>query len=174
MHYLFKAIFTATKTPITLVKNFSTSTTANNMELSLVVKRLQEYADLRTALVDWDNVGLLVEPSDKLVVKKMLVTNDLTEDVLNEAISKDINMIVSYHPVIFKPYLNRLTQADWKQRSIVKCIEKRIAVYSPHTSWDCIEGGINDALLSSFSNYKSCFKSLNRTLHPSYFRTKED
>ena len=58
-------------------------------------------------------------------------------------------MIISYHPAIFQP-LKRLTQAEWKQRSIVKCIENRIAVYSPHTAWDTIDGGINDWILQAF------------------------
>lgn len=118
------------------------------MDLKIVVKRLQEYAPLPLAC-DWDNVGLLVEPTEPLVVKKLLVTNDLTEPVLDEAIKKGANLIVSYHPAIFHP-LKRLTQADWKQRTVVKCIEKRIAVYSPHTTWDSIDGGINDWILTAF------------------------
>ena len=119
------------------------------MDLKAFVKRLEEYASLETAC-DWDNVGLLVEPSETLLVQRILVTNDLSEIVLNEAINKNVNMIVAYHPAIFKP-LKRLTQSDWKQRIIVKCIEKRIAVYSPHTSWDSIDGGINDWIIETFS-----------------------
>ena len=91
----------------------------------------------------------LVEPSEKLLVKRILVTNDLSEEVFEEAISKNINLIITYHPAIFVP-LKRLTQAEWKQRSIVKCIEKSIAVYSPHTTWDSIDGGINDSILLAF------------------------
>ncbi len=118
------------------------------MDLKQLVKRLEEYGQKRIAC-DWDNVGLLVEPSGPLEVKKVLVTNDLTEPVLEEAIQKNVNCIVSYHPAIFAP-LKRLTQVEWKQRSIVKCIENRIAVYSPHTVWDAIEGGINDWIIRAF------------------------
>jgi putative NIF3 family GTP cyclohydrolase 1 type 2 len=82
---------------------------------------------------------LLVEPSGELIVNKILLTNDLTEPVLEEALSKNANLIITYHPAIFAP-LKRLTQSEWKQRSIIKCIENRIAVYSPHTTWDTIEG----------------------------------
>ena len=92
---------------------------------------------------------MLVEPSGELKVNKILLTNDLTEPVLDEAIKEHANMIITYHPAIFSP-LKRLTQSEWKQRSIVKCIENRIAVYSPHTTWDAIEGGINDWILSAF------------------------
>ena len=125
------------------------------MDLRVVVKRLDEYANLNWAC-DWDNVGLLVEPSGKRPVKRILVTNDLTEPVFDEALAKDIDLLVSYHPAIFVP-LKRLTQSDWKQRSIIKCIEKGIAVYSPHTSWDCIDGGINDSILKAFGMFKNTF-----------------
>ena len=131
----------------------SSSLKLDKMDLKIVVRRLQEYAPLPLAC-DWDNVGLLVEPTDALVVKKILVTNDLTEPVLEEAIKKNANLIVSYHPAIFHP-LKRLTQADWKQRTIVKCIEKRIAVYCPHTTWDSVDGGINDWILTAFGKFSS-------------------
>lgn len=97
----------------------------------------------------WDNVGLLVEPSPPHTVNKILLTNDLTPPVLEEAISQNSNMIISYHPPIFSA-LKRLTQRQWKEQIVVKCIENGIAVYSPHTSYDCVEGGVNDWLISCF------------------------
>lgn len=134
------------------------------MDLKQVVKRLEEYAPLQIAC-DWDNVGLLVEPSSESRIERILVTNDLTEPVLNEAIEKNAQMIISYHPFIFNP-LKRLTQADWKQRLIMRCIEKRIAVYSPHTTWDSIDGGINDWILKAFGIYQSfsLLKILNKSI----------
>lgn len=127
------------------------------ISLSRMVHRLEEYAPLKTA-TKWDNVGLLVEPSGNFLVKRILVTNDLTSPVLDEAIAKQVDMIISYHPPITKypPYtdlkpVSRLTQDTWKQQSLIKCIENRIAVYSPHTTWDSIDGGINDWILSVFN-----------------------
>jgi putative NIF3 family GTP cyclohydrolase 1 type 2 len=73
------------------------------MDLKDVVCKLQEYASLDAACWPGDNVGLLTEPSEPLTVKKILVTNDLTESVLEEAITNNVNMIISYHPAIFKP-----------------------------------------------------------------------
>jgi dinuclear metal center YbgI/SA1388 family protein len=138
------------------------------MNLNQVVKRLTEYANLNLAC-DWDNVGLLVEPSGPVAVEKILVTNDLTEPVLDEAIKHKINLIVTYHPAIFHP-LKRLTQKEWKQRSIIKCIENKIAVYSPHTSWDSVNGGINDWLINQFGP-KSVepVETLISSSHPSGF-----
>lgn len=110
----------------------------------------------------------MVEPTvEPLSVKRILVTNDLTEPVLNEAIENKINLIVTYHPAVFRP-LKRLTQKDWKERSIVKCIENKIAVYSPHTTWDSVNGGINDWLMSQF-NTKSVepVETILSSTHPS-------
>ena len=72
----------------TFITRDSSSSSSITMDLKLVAKRLQEYANLNLA-ADWDNVGLLVEPSDKLLVKKILITNDLTEPVLEESIQKN-------------------------------------------------------------------------------------
>jgi putative NIF3 family GTP cyclohydrolase 1 type 2 len=122
------------------------------MELSRLVKMLREFADLDLASnspLYFDNAGLLVEPSGPLKVQRVLLTNDLTEKVLEEALLKKANMIISYHPVILDP-LKRLTQSEWEQRSIVNCLKNRIAVFSPHTSWDSLNGGINDWILKTF------------------------
>lgn len=133
------------------------SSQQTRMDLKVLVKRLEEYAGLHMAY-ESDNVGLLVEPSEPLQVKRVLVTNDLTEPVLEEAIKRKVELIISYHPAIYVP-LKRLTQAEWKQRSIVKCIENRIAVYSPHTTWDSVEEGINDWIIKAFGNQIKTFPS---------------
>ena len=111
------------------------------MDLNQLVKRLKSYADPYIAYQAYpvDNVGLLVEPSGQLEVKRALITNDLTENVLNEALELNVNMIIAYHPAIIEP-MKRLTQSNWTQRIIIKCIENRIAIYSPHTTWDSISG----------------------------------
>ncbi|KAM4632609.1 NIF3-like protein 1 [Discoglossus pictus] len=111
------------------------------MDLAGVVFRLNALAPPALA-ESWDNVGLLVEPSPPHVVKKILLTNDLTEDVLEEAVGLGADMVLSYHPPIFKA-LKRLTWANWKQRLMVKALEKRLAIYSPHTSCDALPNGVN-------------------------------
>ena len=82
------------------------------MELGIVVQELNKFADLRLA-ESWDNVGLLVEPTEELLVNNIMLTNDLTEVVLDEAIKKSINLILSYHPPIFSA-LKRITNTTWK------------------------------------------------------------
>lgn len=101
----------------------------------------------------WDNVGLLVEPSPPHTVEKIMLTNDLTPDVMHEAVEKRVNMIISYHPPIFTA-LKRLTQQSWKEKLITECLERRIAVYSPHTTWDAAKDGVNSWLISAFGKAK--------------------
>jgi dinuclear metal center YbgI/SA1388 family protein len=78
-------------------------------------------------------------------VEKIFLTNDLTEKVLEEAIASKASFILTYHPLIFAP-LKRLTRSNVKERIVVRAIEERIAVYSPHTSFDSVAGGVNDWL----------------------------
>lgn len=66
-----------------------------------IVKGLQSWAPLSLA-ESWDNVGLLVDPMQDEPVKTVLLTNDLTEDVVDEAVKKQVGLIVSYHPNIFQ------------------------------------------------------------------------
>ena len=117
------------------------------MEVDEIVKRLEHFAPLSLA-ESWDNVGLLVCPSSTShVVNSILLTNDLTEVVMDEAIQKNANMILSYHPPIFTPF-KTLNGKSWKERVVLKAIENRIAIYSPHTAFDVVKGGVNDWLAS--------------------------
>nr|XP_002732104.1 PREDICTED: putative GTP cyclohydrolase 1 type 2 NIF3L1-like [Saccoglossus kowalevskii] len=122
------------------------------MDLDTVVSKLETLAPT-TLAEPWDNVGLLVEPSHPHIVNRMFLTNDLTEDVLKEAIEKRSDFILSYHPPIFSP-LKRLTCQSTKERIIVKCIENRIAVYSPHTCYDAMKDGVNDWLILAIGKGK--------------------
>ncbi|XP_063791219.1 NIF3-like protein 1 [Pseudophryne corroboree] len=114
------------------------------MDLASVVSRLNVLAPPALA-ESWDNVGLLVEPSPPHSVQTLMLTNDLTESVLEEAVARKVQMVLSYHPPIFKS-LKRLTCGQWKERLVVKALENRLAVYSPHTACDALSNGVNDWL----------------------------
>ncbi len=111
------------------------------MNVSDVTEVLEAIAPLEYA-ADWDNVGLLVG-STSWKADSILLTIDLTEAVLREAIDAKAQMIVSYHPPIFDP-LERVTDADPKQRIILEAARAGIAIYSPHTALDAAPGGVND------------------------------
>jgi putative NIF3 family GTP cyclohydrolase 1 type 2 len=74
------------------------------LALREVVRRLEEFAPLWLA-EPWDNVGLLVETfqSGTQPVKEVLLTNDLTEAVAEEAVKSGVQLIISYHPPLFRP-----------------------------------------------------------------------
>ncbi|KAG4430533.1 hypothetical protein IFR05_013986 [Cadophora sp. M221] len=102
------------------------------------------------ALADksFDNTGLLLEapyrPDNKLG-KSALLTIDLTKAVADEAIEGKHSIIVSYHPIIFRP-LKALTLANMQQNSLLRLASEGISVYSPHTAVDAAPGGLNDWL----------------------------
>ncbi|KAK3560103.1 hypothetical protein QTP86_033884 [Hemibagrus guttatus] len=115
------------------------------MDLKTVLEVLEQLAPLSLA-ESWDNVGLLVEPSKQRPVKTILLTNDVTADVMDEAEAMTCDLIISYHPPLFRPF-KRLVQKDWKQQLAIRAIESGIAVFSPHTSWDSVKDGLNDWLI---------------------------
>lgn len=81
-------------------------------KLSEVISTLKKLAPLSLA-ESWDNVGLLVQPHVQKNINCVFLTNDLTEDVLEEAIGVNANLIVSYHPSIFVPF-KRVILDNWK------------------------------------------------------------
>lgn len=98
----------------------------------------------------WDNVGLLVGRRDARV-SGALLTIDLTEPVLEEAIRGKCQFVVAYHPPIFKP-LTRLTDGTWKERIVHTAIARGIAIHAPHTALDAAPGGVNDWLAAGFGS----------------------
>lgn len=69
--------------------------------LSTILEGLEKFAPLKLA-ESWDNVGLLVDPIEEVPIRKILLTNDLTKEVVNEAVAHRAGLIVTYHPNIFQ------------------------------------------------------------------------
>lgn len=105
-----------------------------------VTQILEELAPLHYA-EDFDNVGLLVG-NRNTEVTGILVTLDTLENVVDEAIAKKCNLIVSFHPIIFSG-LKRLTGNNYVERVVLKAIENQIAIYSMHTALDNSKLGVN-------------------------------
>ncbi|XP_015514933.1 NIF3-like protein 1 isoform X2 [Neodiprion virginianus] len=122
--------------------------TREGLALSQVLDAIHSFAPIELA-ASWDNVGLLIEPTKSKLITHTLITNDLTEDVMQEAIDLNADLIISYHPPIFSP-LKSITTRTWKERIASTCIENKIALYSPHTSFDSVKGGLNDWLAGAF------------------------
>ena len=108
------------------------------MKLNEILDILEQFAPADTA-EEWDNVGLLIG-RDGDEIQKILVCLDFTADVLEQAIQGDFQMIVTHHPVIFKP-LQKITNPLF-----LKAVRHNICVYSGHTNVDIAQGGVNDVL----------------------------
>lgn len=112
------------------------------MKIKDIIAEVEKIAPPALAL-DWDNVGLLVGDSGR-VVKSILMTIDVTKAVIAEAKKNKAELILSYHPAIWAG-LKSITAAG--PGSIVyDLVRSDIALYSMHTSIDIVPGGVNDAL----------------------------
>ncbi len=93
---------------------------------------------------DFDNVGLLVGNSNA-ELKGILITHDTLEAVVDEAIKKNLNLIVSFHPIIFSG-LKSLTGRNYVERTVMKAIKHDIAIYATHTALDNQAFGVSGIL----------------------------
>lgn len=110
---------------------------------------MERIAPLRYA-ESWDKVGLQVGSRASTLDGPVLLTIDLTENVIDEAVSMRASAIVSYHPPIFSP-LDAVTDATPKQRIILNAARAGLAIYSPHTALDAAPGGVTDWLCEGLS-----------------------
>lgn len=93
---------------------------------------------------DFDNVGLLVgDPESE--VKGILITLDTLETVVDEALTKNCNLIVSFHPILFSG-LKKITGATYVERTVMKALKHGIAIYAIHTALDNAWQGVNARL----------------------------
>lgn len=91
---------------------------------------------------DWDNVGLQIGSVDNLV-DSILFTLDINKKVIEEAISKKCQLIISHHPLIFKP-INKISASNYKGKLIYKIIKNNLNIYVMHTNLDIAPEGLND------------------------------
>lgn len=110
------------------------------MTVSEVGTLLDAFAPLHYA-EGFDNVGLLVG-NQNMKIKGILVTLDTLENVVEEAIKKNCNLIVSFHPILFSG-LKRLTGGTYVERVVMKAIANKIAIYAIHTALDNCPSGVN-------------------------------
>lgn len=96
--------------------------------------------------MDFDNVGLLVGDRNS-AVSKILVSLDVTDEVIAEAAEFGAQLIVSHHPIIFEP-IKEVLYSDLGGRKIYNLIRNDISAICMHTNLDIAEGGVNDALMS--------------------------
>lgn len=111
--------------------------------LNKIISVMAKFSPHRDAM-DWDNVGLQVGDYNS-EIKKVMVTLDINEEVLQEAIDNKVDLVISHHPLLFNGIDNIHNQTT-KGRIIMQAIKNNIAIYSAHTNMDIATDGLNDLL----------------------------
>ena len=111
------------------------------MKVKDILGALEEFAPL--ALQDgYDNAGLQIGLAEDAEATGALLCLDVTEDVVDEAVLRGCNLIVSHHPLLFRP-VKSITGSDYIGRVILKAIQQKVAIYAAHTNLDAAYGGVN-------------------------------
>ncbi|MBK0370814.1 Nif3-like dinuclear metal center hexameric protein [Flavobacterium agrisoli] len=110
------------------------------MKLQDIVTVLEEMAPLAYA-EDFDNVGLLVG-NQEMECSGILVCHDALESVIDEAIGRNCNLVVCFHPILFSG-IKKITGKNYVERAILKAIKNDIALYAVHTALDNHPNGVN-------------------------------
>ena len=113
------------------------------VKLTQITAFLEELYPLEYA-EDFDNVGLLAGHCEK-DVSKVIVCLDCNKNVVNEAIQKGADFIITHHPVIFSAVKRIADDTDFG-KMIVSALENGISIYSAHTNFDSAPNGITDTI----------------------------
>src|SRR5664279_114701 len=113
------------------------------MKIREIIQHMESYAPLEFQ-EEYDNSGLISGDSN-LECTGILVSLDCTEDVVREAVQRKCNLILSHHPLIFRP-IKQLTSANGTTKTLVAAIKADVAIYSIHTNLDNILTGVNSVI----------------------------
>ena len=113
------------------------------MLLREIINSIESVAP-RSAQEEWDNSGMQVGDTERDITS-VLLTTDITETVVSEAITRDCQLIISHHPLLFHG-LKQVCGQTPQARIVEMAIKNNIAIYSAHTNLDSVEGGINTKL----------------------------
>ncbi len=99
----------------------------------------------KPSLIDtWDNTGFQIGNEEKQI-NKILISLDLDNNVLEKAINKAYDMIITHHPLIFQP-MKSITTGGYKEKLVYDLIRNDIIVYNAHTNLDQVENGVSHEL----------------------------
>jgi len=110
------------------------------MKIREITNLIEDFAPLQLQ-EDYDNAGLILGNTDA-EASGALVTLDVTDEVVDEAVKIGCNLILAHHPLIFKG-LKKIDPNSMIGRLITKCIKNDIAVYAAHTNLDNVHEGVN-------------------------------
>ncbi len=118
------------------------------MQIISVINELESIVPL-SLQEDYDNCGLLTG-SPHWDCKDILISLDINESVLEEAIQRGCNLIISHHPILFRG-IKKITGATYVERCLIKAIKSDIAIYAIHTNLDNVQRGVNGAIADRLS-----------------------
>ncbi len=128
--------------------------------LNQIISFLEELAPPSLA-EDYDNVGLLLGNS-QAQVERILISLDVDEKVVAEAVKKEAQLILSHHPLIFRPVKNIVAGSSFG-RTIYAIIQNNVNLYAMHTNFDIANGGLCDYFLQEIC-HAPCYDSLEGEL----------
>jgi dinuclear metal center YbgI/SA1388 family protein len=122
---------------------------------------------------DYDNAGLIIGNPD-LELTGILITVDVTEEVVDEAINKNTNLILAHHPIMLSG-VKKITGKNFTERIILKAIKNDIAIYAAHTNLDSIWGGVSSKIAEKLQlkNQKVLSPASNQLCKLVYFVPKD-
>ena len=131
------------------------------MEIKLreIIKIIETWSP-KSFSEDFDNVGLIVGDQNSEVTKA-LITIDTTERVVDEALKKKCNLIISFHPIIFHG-LKKLTEETYVERTVRKAIKNNVNIYALHTNLDNHPKGVNYMISKKIGLKKTSFLIPNK------------
>jgi dinuclear metal center YbgI/SA1388 family protein len=115
------------------------------MKIKDVIASLQSLAP-PSLQEGYDNAGLITG-DENADIKGMLISLDASEAVIEEAIKKGCNLVVSHHPIIFSG-LKKITGKNYVEKAVIKAIKNDMALYSVHTNLDNVINGVNGRIAS--------------------------
>lgn len=103
------------------------------MMMHAIIKAFEELTPLSLA-EEWDNSGLLIGLEDK-EINRVYIALDATDDVVNDAIEKEVDLLLTHHPLIFKS-LKAITNKEFIGKRLIQLIQNEVNYYSMHTNFD--------------------------------------
>lgn len=108
-----------------------------------IIKLMESFAPKKFAQ-SWDNIGFQLGNANH-EIDKIMLTLEITDEIIEEAIEKNIDLIITHHPLIFSG-LKSITDDSVMGKKIIKLMKHNINVYASHTNLDTADGGLNDYL----------------------------
>lgn len=124
-----------------------------------IIDAIEEVAPLHLQ-ESYDNAGLIIG-DPKQNVSQALITLDVTEEIIDEAIEQKCDIIIAHHPIIFSG-LKKLNGKNLVERCVIKAIKNDIAIYASHTNLDSVYGGVNSKIADIIGLKEQ------QILHPTY------